>query len=115
MYYATYVKNAGYDVKIFDMRSENNSIDIITRMQEIEESDFYFFWIFKTGDAKEIYSISTYLKKNFLNVLQQQVAHVDMCQDETKDYFDSILFGPGESNFINIIKDAKQNILKKLY
>ena len=37
-----------------------------------------------------------------------------MCQDETKDYFDSILFGPGESNFINIIKDAKQNILKKI-
>ena len=62
MYYATYVKNAGYDVKIFDMRSENNSIDIITRMQEIEELIFTFGF-FKTGDAKEIYSISTYLKK----------------------------------------------------
>ena len=86
MYYATYVKNAGYDVKIFDMRSENNSIDIITRMQEIEESDFYFFWIFKTGDAKEIYSISTYLKKKFPKCITAAGGtHVDMCQDETKD------------------------------
>ena len=68
MYYATYVRNAGYDVDIFDMRS-NENVDIFQRMAKINESDFYFFWIFKTGDAKEIYSISDFLKKiaNALN------------------------------------------------
>ena len=94
LYYATHVRNAGYDVDIFDMRS-NESTDIYQRMEKIKEADFYFFWIFKTGDAKEIYSISDFLKKKYpRSVTAAGGTHVDMCQDECAIYFDNILFGP---------------------
>ena len=116
LYYATHVRNAGFDVDIFDMRSEDSTIDILDRVKKIEESDFYFFWIFKTGDAKEIYSISNYLKKKYpSSITAAGGTHVDMCQDECKNYFDSILFGPGENSFINIINDKKNNNLKTNY
>lgn len=115
LYYATHVRNAGYDVDIFDMRS-NESTDIYQRMEKIKEADFYFFWIFKTGDAKEIYSISDFLKKKYpRSVTAAGGTHVDMCQDECAIYFDNILFGPGEKNFINIIEERLAGNSKKKY
>jgi radical SAM superfamily enzyme YgiQ (UPF0313 family) len=115
MYYATYVRLNGYNVSIFDMRSLEKD-DFINRLEKIEKSDFYFFWIFKTGDAKEIYSIADYLKKKFKDcVTAAGGTHVDMCQTECQKYFDSIIVGPGENSFSNIISDRKINVIKKIY
>ena len=47
LYYASYVKNAGFNVSIFDMRKFNSTVDINSRMEKIEKADFYFYWIFK--------------------------------------------------------------------
>ena len=115
LYYATHVKEGGHDVSIHDMKIQKKKI-FFDRVKEIEESDFYFFWIFKTGDAKEVYSISKYLKEKYPKCITAAGGtHVDMCQEECKNYFDCVLFGPGEKNFLNIINDYKNKSLKKNY
>ena len=38
-----------------------------------------------------------------------------MCQDEASLYFDSIVVGPGEKSFVNIIRDHENGLLKKVY
>ena len=116
LYYATQVKIAGHDTSIFDMRNFDKNIPMEDRMKEIEESDFYFYWIFKSGDAKEVYTIADYLKKKYPKSIHAAGGtHVDMCQEESKRYFDSIVVGAGENSFLNIIKDSKNNCLKEKY
>ena len=116
LYYATQVKIAGYDTSIFDMRNFDKNIPMEDRIKEIDECDFYFYWIFKSGDAKEIYTIADYLKKKYPKSIHAAGGtHVDMCQEESKKYFDSIVVGAGENSFLNIIKDAKNNCLKEKY
>lgn len=115
LYYATQVRNSGYSVNVFDMRSLDNN-DFLKRAEKINESKYFFFWIFKTGDAKETYSISQFLKKKYENCITAAGGtHVDMCQDEASLYFDSIVVGPGEKSFVNIIRDHENTILKKVY
>jgi radical SAM superfamily enzyme YgiQ (UPF0313 family) len=87
------------------MRNFSKDVPMEDRMKEIEESDFYFYWIFKSGDAKEVYTIADYLKKKYpKSVHASGGTHVDMCQEESKSYFDSIIVGAGENSFLNIIK-----------
>ena len=116
LYYATQVKKAGYETSIFDMRNFSKDVPMEDRIKEIDECDFYFYWIFKSGDAKEIYTIADYLKKKYPKSIHAAGGtHVDMCQEESKKYFDSIVVGAGENSFLNIIKDAKNNCLKEKY
>ncbi len=116
LYYATHVKLGGNNVSIFDMRNFKNDVPIEKRMQEIEECDYYFFWIFKSGDAKEIYSIADYLKKKFpKSISAAGGTHVDMCQEESMQYLDAIVVGAGEKSFLKIIEDSKKGNLKKKY
>ena len=78
--------------------------------EQINEEDFYFYWIMKSGDAIEIYSIVDYLKKKYPN--SKHVAggtHVDMLPEETSKIFDSIVVGPGEESFVNAINDNCSN------
>ena len=54
LYYATHVKLGGYDVSIFDMRNFDANVSIESRMKEIEESDYYFYWIlYNSGLSKK--------------------------------------------------------------
>jgi radical SAM superfamily enzyme YgiQ (UPF0313 family) len=116
LYYATQIKMAGYNVSIFDMRDYEPSISLKKRMEEIDEVDFYFYWIFKSGDAKEIYTIADFLKKKYPKSTHAAGGtHVDMCQEESAQYLDSIVIGAGENSFLNIIKDANSKSLKKKY
>ena len=116
LYYATHVKLGGYDVSIFDMRNFDANVSIESRMKEIEESDYYFYWIFKSGDAKEIYTIADYLKKKFPKSIHAAGGtHVDMCQEESMAYLDAIVVGAGEKSFVKIIEDSKVSNLKKKY
>jgi radical SAM superfamily enzyme YgiQ (UPF0313 family) len=115
IYYATNLKKQGYDVSVYDMRDSENS-DFETLVKKIPESDFYFYWIFKSGDAAEIYSIAKLLKKKFPNSTHAAGGtHVDMCQSESQKFFDAIVVGAGENNFKNIIEDKKIDKLKKVY
>lgn len=116
LYYASYVKKAGYDVSMYDMRNFNKKVDINARMEQIDEADFYFYWIFKSGDAKEIYTIADFLKKKFPKSIHAAGGtHVDMCQDESSKYLDAIVVGSGEKSFLNIIEDSKKSDLKSKY
>ena len=91
LYYATLLKKRGYKVDIYDLR-KNKKNTLEETVKFIPEKKFYFFWIFKTGDAQEIYSIVSLLKKKYKNsICVAGGTHVDMCQDECKNFFDSII------------------------
>lgn len=115
LYYATHVKKSFENVEIVDMRvSKEQTLE--ASIDKIEKSDFYFYWIFKTGDAREIYSIVSLLKKKFPNSVHAAGGtHVDMCSDECREIFDAIILGSGEESFSQIINDKLQNNLSKVY
>ena len=119
LYYATYIKKAGFDTDVVDIRSmkENHKdLDLKKIVNKIPERNFYFYWIFKTGDALEIYLITKLLKKKYPKSIHAAGGtHVDMCQEECVKHFDSIIVGPGEESFINVIKDYNNNKLLKKY
>jgi anaerobic magnesium-protoporphyrin IX monomethyl ester cyclase len=115
IYYATHVRNAGYDVDIYDMRDKKYK-NLKESVDKIPQRDFYFYWIFKTGDASEIYSIASLLKQKYPNSIHAAGGtHVDMCTDECKNYFDAVVVGSGEKAFSAIIGDFKKGLLKKVY
>jgi len=115
LYYATQLREQGFDVSINDLRKTVQK-DLISIADEISQSDFYFYWIFKSGDAAEIYSIAKFLKKKFPNSTHAAGGtHVDICQEESQNYFDSIVVGAGENSFKKIINDKQNNNLEKKY
>ena len=115
LYYATHIKEAGHDVSVVDLR--------VSKAETFEEmalgigkSDFYFYWIFKTGDAIEIYSVANHLKNRFPESIHAAGGtHVDKTQDDASNMMDAIVIGPGEKSFIKIIQDVQQNTLSKVY
>jgi len=115
VYYATHLEEAGFKVELHDMRgTEAESLE--AAIEEIPERDFYFYWIFKTGDASEIYSIAQLLKKRYPNSIHAAGGtHVDMCLEECEGFFDAVVEGPGESAFERIIEDEKAGCLQKRY
>jgi len=109
------LKQKNYNVDIYDLR-KNKKKTLEETVLNIPEKKFYFFWIFKTGDAQEIYSIVNLLKKKYINsIFVSGGTHVDMCQDECKKIFDAIVVGAGEDSFVKVIEDAKSGSLKKEY
>lgn len=115
LYYATHLKNAGLNVDVIDLRiSASDSFEDMAK--SIKEADFYFYWIFKTGDALEIYSIVKILKNRFPKSIHAAGGtHVDKTPDDAKNHLDAIVIGPGEKSFINIINDQISNNLLKVY
>jgi len=113
LYYATYVKKAGLETDVIDIRSmkENNkNLDLTKAVNKIPERNFYFYWIFKSGDALEIFSIVKLLKNKYPKSIHAAGGtHVDMSQDECSKHFDSIIVGPGEESFIKVIKECNEN------
>jgi len=115
LYYATYLRSQGIDVDIFDMRGEEVT-SLETAVDTIPERDFYFYWIFKTGDPAEIYSIVELLRKKYPNAVHAAGGtHVDMCQEECKGIFDAIVVQSGEYSFKKIIDDKNAGVLSKYY
>ena len=97
LYYATHLKKAGFNVDVIDLRiSASDSFEDMTK--SIQEADFYFYWIFKTGDALEIYSIVKILKNRFPKSIHAAGGtHVDKTPDDAKKHLDAIVIGPGEN------------------
>ena len=116
MYYATILKKqlgSKFKVNICDLRGtgKKNFSEVV---KDIPPSDFYIYWILKSGDALEIYSIAKYLKskqKNSLHIAGG--THVDMLPQECEKYFDKIIVGPGEKSFFETITDGDK--FKKRY
>jgi radical SAM superfamily enzyme YgiQ (UPF0313 family) len=95
---------------------DNHEKTLTDAVDKIPERDFYFYWIFKTGDATEIYSIVKLLRNKYPNSVHAAGGtHVDMCQDECKEYFDSIVVGTGEHSFKKIVDDKNSGNLAKVY
>ena len=115
LYYATQLKIKGFNVDLIDLRSTEKD-NLLEAVDEIPERNFYFYWIFKTGDAKELYSVAKLLREKYPNSIHAAGGtHVDMCQTECKKHFDSIVVGAGENSFPNIINDANNKSLSDIY
>ena len=115
LYYATILKNqlgSNADINLIDLRGkskEKNKFDDV--VGSIEERDFYLYWVMKTGDANEVYSIVKSLKKKFPN--SKHIAggtHIDMLSDECEKIFDTIIVGPGENSFNLALKSNSSKI-----
>lgn len=115
MYYATILESQfpGAEITIYDLRNTNKK-NFDEELQKIPEADFYLYWIMKSGDAIELYSVSKSLKVKFPK--SKHIAggtHIDMLPNESELVFDKIVIGPGEKSFMNAIKD--KNLDNKRY
>ncbi len=65
LYYSTVIKKElnNSEIKVYDLRGKSRGKNFESVLSEIDEENFYFYWIMKSGDAIEIYSIVDYLKK----------------------------------------------------
>ena len=85
LYYTTILKNQLGDkaeISLIDLRGKskddrNDNFNLV--VDKIEERDFYLYWIMKTGDANEVYSIVQSLKKNSLNQNILLVVLISIC------------------------------------
>ena len=66
LYYGNIIKKnlKSSDLKIYDLRGKSRDNNFENVLSEIKKEDFYLYWIMKSGDAIEIYSIVDFLKKN---------------------------------------------------
>lgn len=115
MYYATILESqfSGAEITIYDLRNTNKK-NFDEEVQKIPEADFYLYWIMKSGDAIELYSVSKSLKVKFPK--SKHIAggtHIDMLPNESELVFDKIVIGPGEKSFMNAIND--KNLDNKRY
>ena len=115
MYYATILESQfpGAEITIYDLRNTNKK-NFDEEVQKIPEADFYLYWIMKSGDAIELYSVSKSLKVKFPK--SKHIAggtHIDMLPNESELMFDKIVIGPGEKSFMNAIND--KNLDNKRY
>tara|TARA_E500000178_G_scaffold31477_1_gene28588 strand:+ start:14752 stop:16056 length:1305 start_codon:yes stop_codon:yes gene_type:complete len=120
LYYSSILKKKlgeKTDIKIIDLRGKSKKNEEFNEIiNELDEKDFYLYWIMKSGDANEIYSIVDLLKKKFPR--SKHIAggtHVDMLQDECEKIFDSIVVGPGENSFLNAIQNASEKKFLESY
>ncbi len=113
LYYATILReqlNNKETISFTDLRGkskDNQNFEAL--IDKIEECDFYLYWIMKSGDANEVYSIVKKLKNKYPN--SKHIAggtHVEMVQEECLDVFDTIIAGPGENSFFKAIKEGKK-------
>ena len=121
LYYTTILKNQlgeKAEINLIDLRGKskkgaNDNFNSI--VDGIEERDFYLYWVMKTGDANEVYSIVQKLKKKFPK--SKHIAggtHIDMLPNECVEKFDTIIIGPAENNF-KISLETDKKILKDDY
>ena len=116
MYYSTIIRNTlkkeelEFEVTISDNRGNKKLID------NIDKSDFFLYWIFKTPEATECFKCVKELKSKYPKSIHiAGGTHVEKSQDECVKIFDSIVVGPGEESFVNAIKDWSFKNGSKIY
>lgn len=119
LYYAT-VLRARYPeteaaIDLHDLRGARKG-SLEDAVADIPERDAYVYWIMKTGDAMEVYSIARLLKARYPRSIHVAGGtHVDMCTDECLEYFDAVVVGPGENSFPQAIEDSRCGRLERAY
>lgn len=120
LYYATILRSQLGDkaeIDIIDLRGKSKENDDFNQVTEkIDERDFYLYWIMKSGDANEVYSMVKLLKEKFPK--SKHIAggtHVDMLPDECEKIFDSIIVGPGEYNFLKAVNEKEKKKYTESY
>ena len=95
LYYTTILRSQLKDkaeIDLIDLRGKSKEKDSFESVvNNIQEKDFYLYWIMKTGDANEVYSIVRLLKKKYPK--SRHIAggtHVDMLAEECEKIFDTI-------------------------
>ncbi len=113
LYYSTILKSqlgSAVKIDIVDLRGKSKkNVSLSEIVESIEQKDFYLYWVMKSGDANEIYSIVNLLKKKFPK--SKHIAggtHIDMLPEECEKIFDSIIIGPGENSFLKAIKNNSE-------
>ena len=113
LYYATILReklDSKSNISFTDLRGKSkNNENFENIINQIEENDFYLYWIMKSGDANEVYSIVKKLRQKYPK--SKHIAggtHIEMVKDECQQIFDSIIIGPGEENFHKAILEGKQ-------
>ena len=114
LYYATLfqTKFPTAKVTITDLREPLTS----TASFSLPESEIYFYWIMKSADAAEIYSLVEKLKAAYPKSIHSAGgAHVEHCSKECETIFDSLCFGTGEELLIEALNDFQNGKLRQLY
>ena len=114
LYYATLfqTKFPTAKVTITDLRDPLPS----TASFSLPESEIYFYWIMKSADAAEIYSLVEKLKAAYPKSIHiAGGAHVEHCSKECEKIFDSLCFGTGEELLIEALNDFQNGKLRQLY
>lgn len=117
MHFATVIENrfdrGSVSVEIIDLRG----ISLDQQCSHIQECDLYFYWIMKSGDYTNIEYVVKELRQIYPSA--KHVAggtHIEMCSEESKSVFDSVIKGAGENSFISIINNLQNEVpLKNLY
>lgn len=116
LYFATVVDSrllkSGVKVDIIDIRGIRQDQQIY----HISEYDLYLYWIPKTGDYTRIQNTVNQIRFSYPKAKHAAGGtHIDIFAQESADFFDAVVIGPGEESFISIIEDCRNNSLNKIY
>lgn len=119
LYYATVLESQfaqnGSSVDVVDLRGIPGDT-LPTVVRHIPERDLYVYWIMKSGDAIEVYSIAKLLREQYPRSIHVAGGtHVDMCTEECQVHFDAVVVGPGEHAFVQVVNDLQTAHLATVY
>jgi radical SAM superfamily enzyme YgiQ (UPF0313 family) len=108
------VKATVIDLRL--MRKKEGSFNEDKLGAYVNEYSVYLYWIMKTADYLEVEATVTVLRKLYPESLHiAGGTHVETFPQESKEFFDAIVLGPGEKSFVEALKDIEDNNLKKVY
>ena len=113
LYYATFLRERDSDlnVDIIDLRDWTKDEQV-----ELPERDVYFYWINKSGDAPEVYSIVKDTKRQYPNSMHIASGnHVDQLTEECTGIFDASVVGSGEELLLQVLADYRAHRLQSVY
>jgi len=117
LYFATildhHFKDDEISVSVTDLREirkKKDGVNLEGVCSFIPEKDLYLYWIAKSADYYEILLVIKQLRDAYPKA--KHIAggvHVDTFPKESAEHFDSIITGPGEEAFIDIVKKYSAN------
>ena len=113
LYYATFLRERDSDlnVDIIDLRDWTKDEQV-----ELPERDVYFYWINKSADAPEVYSIVKDTKRQYPNSMHIASGnHVDQLTEECTGIFDASVVGSGEELLLQVLADYRAHRLQSVY
>lgn len=103
------------EVEISDLRGTSQS----ERLGLIPESDFYFYWMMKSGDHNDAREVVEEVRGVYPKAKHAaggtHVSITTVTQEACSSVFDAIVIGPGEESLLQMIRDLKNGGLKRVY